>query len=175
MSADLDPALDPESDRSLADQLAALLRSEISAGERLQGSQLPSEREFERDYGISRTVVRDALNDLVLEGIVVKRKGHGTFVRVQPHVRRITLVGPDVLTARMPTPDERRRLKLDPGVPVIQVAGKMYASDQYEFVVGGAEDAEDRQAFALHEAEKAAGTLRTVPHAEARDRLGLKP
>ncbi len=82
--------LDPSSDRSLADQLADLLRTEIRAGIRPQGSQLPSEREFEQDIGVSRTVVRDALDDLVLEGLVVKRKGYGSFVREQPPVRRIS-------------------------------------------------------------------------------------
>jgi len=82
--------LDPAADRSLADQLADLLREEIASGVRPQGSQLPSEREFEQDYGISRTVVRDALDDLVLEGIIVKRKGYGSFVREQPPVRRIS-------------------------------------------------------------------------------------
>jgi GntR family transcriptional regulator len=82
--------LDPTSDRSLADQLADLLRQEIKSGVRPQGSQLPSEREFENDLGVSRTVVRDALDELVLEGLVVKRKGYGTFVREQPPVRRIS-------------------------------------------------------------------------------------
>jgi GntR family transcriptional regulator len=74
----------------LADQLADLLRGEIKSGARAQGSQLPSEREFENDFGVSRTVVRDALDALVLEGLVVKRKGYGTFVREQPPVRRIS-------------------------------------------------------------------------------------
>lgn len=129
-------ALDPAADRSLADQLADLLRAEINSGERAEGSRLPSEREFERDYGISRTVVRDALDALVLEGIVVKRKAHGTFVRVRPRVRRIELAGWAVLTARMPTPDERRRLRLDPGVPVVEVADELYAADSHEFVMG---------------------------------------
>ncbi len=82
--------LDPTSDRSLADQLADLLREQINSGARAQGSQLPSEREFETDFGVSRTVVRDALDTLVLEGLVVKRKGYGTFVREQPPVRRIS-------------------------------------------------------------------------------------
>lgn len=34
--------LDPSADRSLADQLADMLRSEIASGARAQGSQLPS-------------------------------------------------------------------------------------------------------------------------------------
>lgn len=36
-----------------------------------------------------------------------------------------------------------------------------------------AEDAEDAAALAQHDAEVAAGTLRTVPHAEVRERLGM--
>lgn len=66
----------------------------------------------------------------------MKRKAHGTFVRVRPRVRRIALTWPAVLTARMPTPDERRRLRLDPGVPVVEVADELYAADSHEFVMG---------------------------------------
>ena len=50
--------LDPSSDRPLFQQLADQIRSEIRSGKRVGGSQLPTESEFYRRYGVSRTTVK---------------------------------------------------------------------------------------------------------------------
>lgn len=62
-------------------QLAAILRSGIEHGTWAPGEALPSELELGETYGLSRTVVRQALSELVLEGRVTREKGRGTFVR----------------------------------------------------------------------------------------------
>jgi GntR family transcriptional regulator len=62
-------------------QLAAILRSGIEAGQWPPGEALPSEAELGSTYGLSRTAVRQALSELVLEGLVQREKGRGTFVR----------------------------------------------------------------------------------------------
>jgi GntR family transcriptional regulator len=61
-------------------QLAELLRDAILRGVWQPGEAIPSEGEIERFFEISRTVVRQALDELVAEGLVEKRKGRGTFV-----------------------------------------------------------------------------------------------
>lgn len=61
-------------------QLAEILRRGIAAGRRSPGELLPAEAELCRAYGLSRTVVRQALDELVAEGLVRKRKGRGTIV-----------------------------------------------------------------------------------------------
>jgi len=76
--------LDPRSDRPLSLQLADVLRAEIQEGIRRPGSQLPTESEFQRDYGVSRTTIRAALSTLAAEGLVVTRKGFGSYVRDRP-------------------------------------------------------------------------------------------
>lgn len=54
----------------LADQLAA----QIQSGELADGQPLPSERQLMEDYGISRTVVREAVLALSNRGLVEARK-----------------------------------------------------------------------------------------------------
>jgi GntR family transcriptional regulator len=83
-------ALDPTADRPLTLQLADVLRREIRDGERPPGSQLPTESEFLKRYGVSRTTARAALQQLANEGLVVTRKGYGSFVRERPPIRRVS-------------------------------------------------------------------------------------
>jgi len=82
--------LDPRSDRPLALQLADLLRAEIQEGRRRPGSKLPTESEFQRAYGVSRTTIRSALATLASEGLVLTRKGFGSYVRDTLPLRRVS-------------------------------------------------------------------------------------
>ncbi|MGJ7910153.1 GntR family transcriptional regulator [Neobacillus sp. LXY-1] len=52
----------------------------IKAGEYKPNTQLPTEAEFCKIYGVSRTTVRTALQQLVSEGYVYRQQGRGTFV-----------------------------------------------------------------------------------------------
>jgi GntR family transcriptional regulator len=61
-------------------QLEQILLGEIRAGRRAAGDRLPSEHELCATYGVSRTVVRQALADLEKDGRIRRRKGQGSFV-----------------------------------------------------------------------------------------------
>ncbi len=61
-------------------QLEQLLREKMENGRLKPGDALPSEAELCSIFGVSRTVVRQALNKLCQDGIVYKEKGRGTFV-----------------------------------------------------------------------------------------------
>jgi len=64
-------------------QLEQLLREKIENADWKPGDVLPSEAELCSTFGISRTVVRQALNKLCQDGVVYKEKGRGTFVAKQ--------------------------------------------------------------------------------------------
>lgn len=61
-------------------QLIEALKEKISLGEWKVGDQLPSEPELCEIYGVSRTVIRQALREIELEGLITRRKGKGTFI-----------------------------------------------------------------------------------------------
>jgi GntR family transcriptional regulator len=66
-------------------QLAHHLRQEIYAGGLQPGHGIPSERELMRTHNLSRNTVRQALDMLAKEGLVVRDHGHGTFVSKLVH------------------------------------------------------------------------------------------
>lgn len=72
-------------------QLKAALSKGIQQGDWGPGDLLPSEAELTREVGISRTVVRQALNEMTHEGLVTRQKGKGTFV-TQPKISSRGLV-----------------------------------------------------------------------------------
>lgn len=74
------PVLDRNSGLPLWAQFRDTLRSRILQGELAVGTKLPTEAEFGEQFGISRIVVREALADLVRNGLIYKIKGQGTFV-----------------------------------------------------------------------------------------------
>lgn len=61
-------------------QLADELRARIAAGELPPGGQLPSMTQLREQHGVSSTVVRDALNELRRDGLIVGRQGKGVYV-----------------------------------------------------------------------------------------------
>lgn len=61
-------------------QLKEIIKDQIQKGHWPPGSQIPSEPQLCEMFGVSRTVVRQALGELVAEGYLCKQKGRGTFV-----------------------------------------------------------------------------------------------
>ncbi|MET9387367.1 LacI family DNA-binding transcriptional regulator [Streptomyces sp. NPDC002928] len=61
-------------------RLAAELRQQLRAGVWPVGGQLPTEKELALSSGTSVSTVRRAVDELVAEGLIVRRQGSGTFV-----------------------------------------------------------------------------------------------
>jgi GntR family transcriptional regulator, transcriptional repressor for pyruvate dehydrogenase complex len=66
--------------RSLAHDLVDALAGRIRAGNLSPGEKLPTEAAIMEDFGVSRTVVREAISRLQAGGLVETRHGVGTFV-----------------------------------------------------------------------------------------------
>lgn len=59
------------------------IKEKISTGEYQAGQMLPSENKYCEMYQVSRVTVRNAITDLVDQGILIRRHGKGTFVEKQ--------------------------------------------------------------------------------------------
>ena len=76
----LHTTLSLDSDIPLYAQLVGIIKRNISTGVLAVGALLPSEAELCRCLSISRNTVRQAIGELEDEGLVVRKRGRGTFV-----------------------------------------------------------------------------------------------
>ncbi len=127
-------------------QVMDALREAIGDGDLGPGDQLPGEPELCRIFDVSRTVIRQALKELELEGLILREKGRGTFV-AEPKIeeglfQELTGFHHDMTTRGyrpvskvlkqeiVPAPKKvAAYLGLDPDTPVIQI-------DRLRFVDG---------------------------------------
>ena len=69
---------------NLSQRTAETLRAQILEEKRYQyGEKLPNENELSETLGISRTTLREAIRILISEGLLVVKRGRGTFVADQ--------------------------------------------------------------------------------------------
>lgn len=73
-------SFDRVSRKLLVDDIVDQVFARLGTGELSGGQKLPSERELADGFGVSRTVVREALQVMRTQGVLVVRPGLGTFV-----------------------------------------------------------------------------------------------
>jgi len=78
----------PQVDR--VSQIVAHLEQAILSGELAPGDRLPPEREISAQLGVSRSVVREAINRLASLGLILGRQGSGNRVAT-PNSRPVTV------------------------------------------------------------------------------------
>lgn len=76
---------------TLTHRVVSGLKDAILGGELQPGSKLPSEAALVSDYGVSRTVVREAVSRLQAEGLVETFQGRGSFVLAVPEPSTFSL------------------------------------------------------------------------------------
>ena len=78
----------PPLERSrLSDGVYGQLLQEIMAGGFSAGDRLPTENQLAQRFAVSRPVVREALQRLQTDGVVLARQGSGTYVQRSPSQR----------------------------------------------------------------------------------------
>lgn len=117
-------------------QLETILRQRIFSGDFELKAPLPSEEALGQEYNVSRITVRQALASLEREGLIVRRRGKGTFVSekaVSVECPKLTGFMEDLIsmgirtTAKLldvsviqPPPHVRERLRLGHGARVVR-------------------------------------------------------
>jgi len=66
---------------TLSNRVTDQIESLIIENQLQPGNHLPSERELAQQFGVSRTVIREAIRALSAKGLLEVRSGHGTVVR----------------------------------------------------------------------------------------------
>lgn len=85
-------------------QLKNIISDKIKAGEFPEGGLIPSERDLGENLGISRMTVRQALSQLVSEGVLYREKGKGTYVSKSKIVQRNIMSFSDTVRNKGLTP-----------------------------------------------------------------------
>ncbi len=93
------PTLERSNPLPLYYQLKEVLKQQIRAGHLAPHTAIPSEPELVAQYHVSRATVRQALTELVHEGLLYRQHGRGTFVcepRVQQNISELTSFSNDL-------------------------------------------------------------------------------
>jgi GntR family transcriptional regulator len=72
---------------ALNQQVLAVLTNQIANGEYRVGDKLPTEGDLADYFGMSRVTIRIALDVLERQGLIVRQRGRGTFLRQLPAAR----------------------------------------------------------------------------------------
>ncbi|MER7164463.1 GntR family transcriptional regulator [Micromonospora sp. NPDC000207] len=117
-------------------QVADVLRAQITSGELRPGQRLPSEAALAQTYGVARLTAREALRMLRGEGLAVSVRGYGVVVREPVESEPVHADVDDRISGRMPSPRERESLDVPEGVPLLVVthpdgSQDLYPADRY--------------------------------------------
>jgi GntR family transcriptional regulator len=141
-----------DTDTPLWMQLKSILQGQIQSGELLPDSRLYSEHELCEMYGVSRTVVREALSELVHDRFIYRIQGKGTFISGRKEEQDFAgsnigfsgeMIGKGrkvmtkILKQTLADPGEReqRMLRLTSPRQVVQIRRLMYIDDQARLLV----------------------------------------
>ncbi|KIH80641.1 FadR/GntR family transcriptional regulator [Pseudomonas batumici] len=69
---------------SLVERVVSAIRAEIDAGRLAAESRLPTEQQLAEQLNVSRSVVREAIAQLKADGVLIARRGLGSYISQTP-------------------------------------------------------------------------------------------
>ncbi len=124
-------------------QLYSNILNRIKSNDFTDGERLPNEMDLCKEFGVSRITVRQALKDLESDGLIVRERGRGTFIRkkIETHsLQKVSSIVDElknegintkekILDANTIKPDEiiKKILDLDGDVGIFFVKRLIYA------------------------------------------------
>lgn len=127
-------------------QICDLLLRKIEKGQFRPHQQIPTEEELTANFEVSRMTVRQAINKLVNDGMLYRKRGRGTFVgepKIERKVAKLSSVAEDTEKAGLrpgsvilekkiiqPTEEERTMLRLKSQEKVLEINRLRLANDQ---------------------------------------------
>lgn len=104
-------------------QIEQFLMEHIRSGRLAVGECLPPETELTGSFGVSRATVRQAISNLVNQGVLIRQKGKGTFVqapKVQEHaLQRLESFHEEMAKKGYLPQTKVLDIKVIPGIPEI--------------------------------------------------------
>jgi GntR family transcriptional regulator len=169
--------LNESSAQPLYQQLQRALRGAIENRVIGPDDALPPERDLAEMLKVSRITVRKAIDELVEDGLLIRKQGSGTFVsnRVEKNFAKLTSFSEDMRArGRVPrsvwlnraagtvTPEESLTLRSSPGTPVLRFHRIRFADDapmaiEYATVLATCLPSLDAVETSLYEALEQAG------------------
>lgn len=70
---------------TLVERVVGAIRAEIDAGRLAAESRLPTEQQLAEQLNVSRSVVREAVAQLKADGVLIARRGLGSYISQTPH------------------------------------------------------------------------------------------
>lgn len=135
---------DPQAASPLYMQLAQALAQAIRDGVYHADEALPSERVLAESLALSRVTARKAIDRLVAQGLIVRRRGSGNYIapKLEQALTRLTSFSEELQqrgfvpvsrwltrTLATPAPDEQLALALKPGTRVARLERQRLADD----------------------------------------------
>ncbi|ASF38257.1 phosphonate metabolism transcriptional regulator PhnF [Halobacillus halophilus] len=96
--------IDKKSPLPIYYQIEESIKQRISDGEYQPNDMIPSERILSENYDVSRMTVRQAITNLVNEGVIYREKGRGTFIaenKIEQSLKGLTSFTEDMKTRGM--------------------------------------------------------------------------
>lgn len=112
-------------------ELAEILRARITSGQLKPGDRLPSERDLSQTYDVAMMTARAAVKLLRAEGLAESVRGRGVVVRAPVEPAAVVVDPGEWVSARNPTPEERKTYGVPEGVPLLVVTHDDGLQDLY--------------------------------------------